>query len=78
MPEMDGLEASRLIREREQVGNKKRCPILAMTANAMKGDKDRCLEAGMDDFLAKPFKSKDLLGLIQNWVAKTHNHGGVQ
>lgn len=70
MPEVDGLQASRRIREWEEEAGRGRCPIVAMTANAMKGDRDRCLEAGMDDFLAKPFKSQDLLNLMEEWARK--------
>lgn len=67
MPKLDGLDACQRIREIEVVQNKGRCPIVAMTANAMKGDRERCLSFGMDDFLAKPFKSIDLLSIIQTW-----------
>jgi signal transduction histidine kinase/ActR/RegA family two-component response regulator len=64
MPELDGLEASRLIREREK-GTGSHIPILAMTAHAMKGDRERCLEAGMDGYVAKPIQPQKLLEAIQ-------------
>lgn len=67
MPNLDGLSASRQIRDFEASNLKKRCPIVAMTANTMKGDRERCISAGMDDFLAKPFKSQDLVGVINQW-----------
>ena len=59
MPEMDGLEATRQLRAREKVTGA-HCPVVAMTALAMKGDKERCLEAGMDDYLSKPIRPLDL------------------
>jgi CheY-like chemotaxis protein len=67
MPEMDGFAATNAIRQREQrEGN--RIPIIAMTANAMQGDRERCLTAGMDDYIAKPVKSADLLTMLQAWT----------
>ncbi len=63
MPEMDGLEAAATIRHREE-GTGRRVPIVALTARAMKGDRERCLAAGMDRYLPKPIRSKDLLALL--------------
>jgi CheY-like chemotaxis protein len=65
MPEMDGLEATRLIRQLEATGQLTaqtctRIPIVAMTAHAMKGDRERCLECGMDGYVSKPIRSRDL------------------
>lgn len=73
MPEMDGLSATRLIREYEKQTSKKNCPIVAMTANAMSGDKEKCLEAGMNDFIAKPFRSQDLVQKVNKWINKELN-----
>jgi signal transduction histidine kinase/DNA-binding response OmpR family regulator len=60
MPVMDGLEATRLIRDWEKVSGK-HIPIIAMTAHAMKGDKEKCMDAGMDGYVSKPIQAKDLL-----------------
>ena len=66
MPEMDGLEATAAIREMEQQSGR-HIPIIAMTAHAMKGDRERCLDAGMDDYLAKPVDAKALMEVLQRW-----------
>ena len=67
MPEMDGLAATAAIREREkETGG--RLPIVAMTAHAMKGDRERCLAAGMDDYISKPIRAKNLLDVIERLV----------
>nr|WP_320132315.1 ATP-binding protein [uncultured Holophaga sp.] len=66
MPEMDGFQATRLIRSTE--GEGKRVPVLAMTANAMQGDQERCIEAGMDDYIAKPVTLDNLMILLRRWL----------
>jgi len=67
MPVMDGLEATRQIRTIEQSENYSRCPIIAITANALSGDEKMCFEAGMDDFLAKPIRKDQTLQLLTTW-----------
>ena len=69
MPEMDGIEASRRIRDREfRLEHDDRLPIIALTAHALDEERDRCLDAGMDDFLAKPFRAEDLLTVLERWT----------
>jgi two-component system sensor histidine kinase EvgS len=65
MPQMDGLEATREIRKEKSA---KDLPIIAMTANAMKGDKEKCLDAGMNDYLSKPIKPTELFTALETWL----------
>ena len=64
MPEMDGLEATRLIRATEAKSGRKRLPIVALTANAFDEDRDACITAGMDDYLSKPVEPEVLNGIL--------------
>jgi len=66
MPFMDGLEATRIIRK--HLNNM--VPIIALTANEVKQEKNRCVQAGMNDFLMKPFDEKDLVSIINKWLYK--------
>ena len=66
MPEMDGYEATRNIRQ----GSQTRVPIVALTANAMTSDRQRCIEAGMDDYLAKPVAPHELASVLAKWIPK--------
>jgi TMAO reductase system sensor TorS len=69
MPVMDGLAATAEIRRREQTSGAARVPIIALTANAMDGDRERSLDAGMDDFLSKPFTQQQLATQLRRWLA---------
>ncbi|MGD1804332.1 response regulator [Dapis sp. BLCC M126] len=68
MPIMDGYEASLLIRQGKAGDNYRKVPIIAVTANAMKGDRDKCIEAGMDDYITKPIKPEDLSKILDKWL----------
>ena len=66
MPELDGYEATSVIRSSEENGA--HIPIVALTANAMQGDRDKCLKAGMDDYLAKPVKKEEISAIFDQWL----------
>jgi CheY-like chemotaxis protein/HPt (histidine-containing phosphotransfer) domain-containing protein len=78
MPIMDGYQATTMIRKVEEKNRimgagdhligQNRAPIIAMTAHATKGDKDKCLQAGMDDYIAKPLRRKELLDIVNKWI----------
>ncbi|MFT5049781.1 MAG: two-component system sensor histidine kinase/response regulator [Chlamydiales bacterium] len=69
MPEMDGYEATRRIREAERTTGAY-LPVIAMTANVMKGDKERCLESGMDDYVSKPISADRIQTVVLRWLGK--------
>jgi len=71
MPEMDGLEATAAIRREGSCVRNRRIPIIAMTANAMPGDRQRCLDAGMDDYLSKPVTRQALEEVLLRWLPMT-------
>ena len=71
MPEMDGLQATAAIRAREVNQALARVPIIALTANAMKGDREKCLTAGMDAYLSKPIKSAELKDALDTYARAT-------
>ena len=73
MPVMDGFEAARKIREASNL----RIPIIAVTANAMSGDRDRCIRAGMDDFLSKPIDLQQLAEMLDKWCPRSESKAAV-
>jgi CheY-like chemotaxis protein len=81
MPGMDGLEATRVIRTLQDAGNGARLPIIALTANAFPEDRLQYIDAGLDDYLAKPFEREDLAAILAKWteepVGKVKAEGGA-
>ena len=75
LPIMDGYEATRRIR---QLPGKAQIAIIALTANALQGDREACLAAGMSDYLAKPFKRADLQRILQHWLPPHPSQGSQQ
>jgi len=74
MPSMDGFEASRQIRQLDS----RQPVIIAVTANALVGERERCLEAGMDDYLSKPFQAEQLVAVVKKWTAARWPRDGTQ
>ena len=68
MPGMDGFEVTRIWREQEQHASNVHLPIIAMTANVMEGDREKCLASGMDDYLGKPVRKVELARILQRWI----------
>ena len=77
MPVMDGFEASRQIRIFENENDMDKITIVALTANAMQGDREKCLDAGMDDYLAKPYTAKSLFMTLSRWLTLDHVAEGI-
>lgn len=78
MPQMDGYAATRALRERERIYSLIRTPVVALTANALEGDREKCIEAGMDDHLPKPLKLDDLSSILQRWLPHLSDSGVKQ
>ncbi|PJF45899.1 MAG: hybrid sensor histidine kinase/response regulator, partial [Candidatus Thermofonsia Clade 3 bacterium] len=74
MPDMDGLEATQRIRSGEAGERCMHIPIIAMTAHALQSDRDRCLAAGMNDYVSKPVKPQELHQVLERWLAQTETH----
>ena len=73
MPEMDGFEATEKLREIERKSTSDRTPVVAFTANAMQGDKEKCLSSGMDDYISKPVDQNELEAILIKWIPDKHS-----
>lgn len=78
MPDMDGYDASRAIRDGRSGDRNRDVPIIALTANAMSGDREDCLAAGMDDYIPKPMRAPILARVLQHWAGKRHDPNSVR
>ncbi|MFW5698999.1 MAG: response regulator, partial [Planctomycetota bacterium] len=70
MPDMDGYAATRHVRDPASAVRNHRVPIIALTANALEGDRERCLDAGMDDHIGKPIRLEDLATALTRWIRR--------
>ena len=70
MPTMDGYEATRRIRDHERTHDAARLPIIAVTAHALEGERDRCIDAGMDDYVTKPIRPIELFGVLVDFLSR--------
>jgi CheY-like chemotaxis protein/HPt (histidine-containing phosphotransfer) domain-containing protein len=78
MPEMDGYEATRRIRDFRTGTRNPRIPIIALTADAITGDRDKCLQAGMSDYVAKPVEPRQLADVLEKWLTRPADGGEVR
>ena len=74
MPEMDGFEATAIIRDKFSGGLCNSIPIIAMTAHAMKGDREKCINSGMDDYISKPIKTSEISAILMKWLIREHEN----
>ncbi len=78
MPEMDGYQATAEIRRLHKEGALRRIPVIALTANALPEDRERCLAAGMDDYLSKPIARDDLRAMLEKYLERTRRAPGLR
>jgi len=78
MPVMDGFEATRQIRQPQSAISDRQIPIIAMTAHAMQGDREKCLEAGMNDYVSKPLSARALVEVLEKWLPKENAAGAMR
>lgn len=78
MPGMDGFEVTRLLREREKATSLRPTPIIGMTAHSLIGDRERCIDAGMDDYISKPLNQERFIRLLEDFISKNRASGQVK